>query len=92
MLSNQSGSNRGYVGFSVSYAGTGSARSPLMTGKLKTTGAGGAGGAWQLPGSVSLDPASAPGWQLLKVTLTPGGSRNESFELYNLYLDPNARD
>ncbi len=92
MVSNQSGSNRGYIGFSVSYAGTSSARHPLMTGKLKTTGNDGASGAWELADSVALDPASAPGWQLMKITLTPGGSRNENFELYNLYLDPNARD
>lgn len=92
MISNHSGSDRGYVGLAVSYAGTPSAGNPQTTGKLRTTGSDGASGAWQPSDSVALDPAGAPGWQLMKITLTPGGSRDDNFELYDLYLDPNARD
>ena len=92
MVSNRTGSDHGYVAVSVSYAGTGSARNPQTTGKLATTGGDGANGAWQPSDAVALDPASTPGWQLLRITLTPGGSRFGKFDLYDLYLDPNARD
>lgn len=91
MVRNLSGSNRGSVDFSVSYAGTSTANDPQQTGKLKTTGAEGANGDWQPSAAVALDPSSAPGWQLMQIVLTQGGSKKDNLEVSNLYLDPNAR-
>ncbi len=90
MMRNFSGSNGGSVGFSVSYAGTSTANSPLQTGTFKTTGAAGGAGAWFLSDPADLDPSTTSGWQLMKVTLTANGPKE--FQVYNLYLDPAMRD
>ena len=86
MVSNLSGSNGGKVGFSVSYAGTSSATSPVQTGTFKTTGNQGVSGGWMLSDPVALAPSSNSGWQPMQITLT--GSGPKDFAVYNLYLDP----
>ena len=86
MVSNISGSNGGKVGFSVSYAGTSSATSPVQTGTFKTSGNQGVSGGWELSDPVALEPSSIAGWQPMQITLTPSGPKE--FEVYNLYLDP----
>jgi hypothetical protein len=90
MVANLSGSNGGNVAFSVSYAGTSSATSPLQTGTFKTTGNGGVNGSFLLSGSVALDPSSASGWQPMQITLAPSGPKKSEFQVYNLYLDPRS--
>jgi hypothetical protein len=89
MVSNLSGSNGATVDFSVSYAGTSSATSPLQTGTFKTTGYEGVSGGWERSDPVALQPSSSPGWQPMQITLTPSGPKN--FEVYNLYVDPRAK-
>ena len=91
MVSNQSGSNRGLVAFSVSYAGTSSETNPRLTGTVKTTGVRGADGGWELSDPLALEPRRAPGWQPMQITLTARGQKTTDFQLYNLYVDPNAR-
>ena len=86
MVANLSGSNGSNVGFSVSYAGTSSATTPVQTGTFSTTGSTGVAGAWQLSGSVPLAPSSTPGWQPMKIVLTPSGGKE--YAIYNLQLDP----
>jgi len=86
MVSNLSGSNGGNVGFSVSYAGTSSATTPVQTGTFKTTGNQGVSGGWELSDPVALAPSSSAGWQPMQITLTPSGSKD--FAVYDLYLDP----
>jgi hypothetical protein len=90
MIRDVSDSNGGNVGFSVSYAGTSTASSPLQTGSFKTTGAAGIAGNWLLSAPADLDPSTSPGWQLMQITLTANGSKE--FQAYNLYLDPMMRD
>jgi hypothetical protein len=91
MVRNLSGSNGGNVSFSVSYAGTTSANSPLQTGTFKTTGNQGVGGGWELSDPVALEPSTNSGWQPMQITLTPSGPAKASFEVYNLYVDPRAK-
>ncbi|HUO70895.1 MAG TPA: hypothetical protein VMU39_08970 [Solirubrobacteraceae bacterium] len=86
MVSNLSGSNGGKVGFSVSYAGTSSATSPVQTGTFKTTGNQGVSGGWELSDPVALAPSSSAGWQPMQITLTASGPKE--LAVYNLYLDP----
>ena len=86
MVSNLSGSNGGKVGFSVSYAGTSSATTPVQTGTFKTTGNQGVSGGWGLSDPVALAPGSNAGWQPMQITLT--GSGPKDFAVYNLNLDP----
>lgn len=90
MIRNVSGSNGGGVGFSVSYAGTSTANSPLQTGTFKTTGSSGVAGHWFLSAPADLDPSASAGWQLMQITLTADGPKE--FQAYNLYLDPMMRD
>lgn len=90
MIRDVSDSNGGSVGFSVSYAGTSTANSPLQTGSFKTTGSAGVAGNWFLSAPADLDPSTSPGWQLMQITLTANGSKE--FQVYNLYLDPMMRD
>ncbi len=92
MIRTLSGSNRGDVDFSVAYVGRGTANDLQQTGSLKTTGPQGARGAWQASDMVALDPSSAAGWQLMRITLTSRGRGNDDYELYNLYVDPQQRD
>lgn len=89
MIRAASGSNGGRVGFSVSYAGTSTADAPLQTGTFKTTGSPGAAAGWMLSDPANLDPSSAPGWQLMRITLSAGGPKG--FQVYNLYNDPRMR-
>ena len=91
MVSNLSGSNGGNVGFSVSYAGTSSAATPQQTGTFKTTGNEGVGGGWLLSQPAALQPGSSPGWQPMRITLTPSGPKKADFRIYNLYVDPRCR-
>ncbi len=91
MIDNLSGSNGGAVNFSVSYAGTSSANSPMQTGKFKTTGNQGVGGGWELSDPVALAPSSIAGWQPMQITLTPSGTKTANVEVYNLYVDPRAK-
>ena len=88
MVNNTVGNNGGTVSFSVSYAGTSSATTPLKTGTFKTTGKVGVSGNWALTDPVNLAPSSTPGWQPMQVTLAPSGSSKADFRIYNLYLDP----
>jgi hypothetical protein len=90
MVRNASGSNGGSVGFSVSYAGTSTADAPLQTGTFKTTGSQGADDGWMLSEPANLDPSSAPGWQLMQITLSANGPKE--FQAYNLYNDPKGRE
>ena len=90
MIRDVSDSNGGSVGFSVSYAGTSTANSPLQTGSFKTTGSAGVAGNWFLSAPADLDPSTSPGWQVMQITLTANGSKE--FQAYNLYLDPMMRD
>jgi hypothetical protein len=90
MIRDVSDSNGGSVGFSVSYAGTSTANSPLQTGSFKTTGSAGIAGNWFLSAPAALDPSTSPGWQVMQITLTANGSKE--FQAYNLYLDPMMRD
>jgi hypothetical protein len=90
MIRDVSDSNGGSVGFSVSYAGTSTANSPLQTGSFKTTGSAGIAGNWFLSAPADLDPSTSPGWQVMQITLTANGSKE--FQAYNLYLDPMMRD
>ncbi len=91
MVDNLTGSNGGSVAFSVSYAGTSSAGSPLQTGSFKTAGNTGVNGGWELSDPQALDPSSAPGWQLMRITLTPQGPKKGDFQVYDLYADPQMR-
>ena len=91
MVRNLSGSNGGNVSFSVSYAGTPSALAPDQTGKFKTTSSQGVSGDWMLSASVALQPAAVPGWQPMRIVLTPNGSQKSDFQIYNLYVDPRMR-
>jgi hypothetical protein len=88
MVSNVSGSNGGKVGFGVSYAGTATAADPQQTGTFKTTGNQGVSGGWLLSQPADLQPASAPGWQPMHITLSPSGSKKADFHIYKLYVDP----
>jgi hypothetical protein len=88
MIRTVSGSNGGSVGFSVSYAGTGTASAPLQTGTFKTAGSDGVAGDWALSDPANLDPSTTPGWQLMRITLT---ASVKEFQVYNLYNDPMMR-
>jgi hypothetical protein len=90
MIRNVSGSSGGSVGFSVSYAGTSTANSPLQTGSFKTPGSAGVASDWFLSAPADLDPSASTGWQLMQITLTADGPKE--FQAYNLYLDPMMRD
>jgi hypothetical protein len=89
MIRNVSGSNGGSVGFSVSYAGTGTATAPVQTGTFKTTGSAGVAGDWAPSDPANLDPSTTPDWQLMRITLTATGPKE--FQVYNLYNDPMMR-
>lgn len=89
MIRNVSGSNGGSVGFSVSYAGTSTANAPLQTGTFKTTSSAGVAGDWALSDPADLDPSTAPGWQLMRITLAATGPKE--LQVYNLYNDPMMR-
>jgi hypothetical protein len=83
MVRNVVGSEGVY--FYVSYAGTKSATTPKNIGQVHGTGT-----AWTLSGRVNMQPENTAGWQLVKISLVPGGKTSD-FQIYNLYVDPYKR-
>jgi hypothetical protein len=73
------------VQFAVSYAGTKTATAPKTTGQIH-----GQGTAWTLSQTANMQPYNVTGWQLVNITLTPGGTHSD-FQVYNLYVDPKMR-
>jgi len=73
------------VYFNVSYLGTASWLTPKNTGQVH-----GSGTAWTPVTPVNMQPYGVEGWQIVKLTLVPGGTKSD-FQLYNLYIDPYVR-
>jgi hypothetical protein len=73
------------VFFYVSYLGTASWENPKNTGQVH-----GSGSAWTPVTPVNMQPYGVEGWQVVKLTLVPGGTKSD-FQLYNLYIDPYVR-
>ena len=73
------------VYLNVSYEGTTTWNKPKNTGQVH-----GSGTAWTLSTPVTLQPENVTGWQVLRLTLVPGGTKSD-FQLYNLYIDPYKR-
>ena len=73
------------VSFYVSYLGTSSWETPKNTGQVH-----GSGTAWTPVTPVNMQPYGVEGWQVVKLTLVPGGTKSD-FQLYNLYIDPYVR-
>ena len=40
---------------------------------------------------VDLQPSAVPGWQPMRIVLTPSGAKKSEFQIYNLYVDPRMR-
>jgi hypothetical protein len=78
-----SGSQGVYL--NVSYEGTATWEKPKNTGQVH-----GNGTAWTLSTPVNLQPENVTGWQILRLTLVPGGTKSD-FQLSNLYIDPYKR-
>jgi len=78
-----SGSEGVYL--NVSYEGTTTWNKPKNTGQVH-----GKGTEWTLSTPVNLQPENVTGWQILRLTLAPGGTKSD-FQLYNLYIDPYSR-
>jgi hypothetical protein len=78
-----SGSQGVYL--NVSYEGTATWNKPKNTGQVH-----GNGNEWTLSTPVNLQPENVTGWQILRLTLVPGGTKSD-FQLYNLYIDPYRR-
>lgn len=73
------------ISFRVSYGSTNSWTNPHETGHVHGNLTN-----WSLSDSVNLQPANTAGWQIVRLTLVPGGSHSE-FQVYNLQLDPYAK-
>ena len=73
------------VSFNVSYLGTSTWETPKNTGQVH-----GSGTAWTPVTPVNMQPYGVEGWQVVKLTLVPGGTKSD-FQLYNLYIDPYVR-
>jgi hypothetical protein len=73
------------LSFRVSYANTNSWTNPHETGHVHGNLTN-----WSLSDSVHLQPGNAAGWQIVRLTLVPGGAHSE-FQLYDLQLDPYAK-
>ena len=73
------------VSYNVSYLGTSSWETPKNTGQVHGTAT-----EWTLSGAVNMQPLNVAGWQVVKLTLVPGGNASD-FQLYNLYIDPYRR-
>jgi len=73
------------VYLNVSYEGTTTWNKPKNTGQVH-----GNGTEWTLSTPVNLQPENVTGWQILRLTLVPGGTKSD-FQLYNLYIDPYRR-
>ena len=56
-----------------------------MTGQLHANGT-----AWSPVTPVTMQPNSVEGWQIVKLTLIPGGSPS-GYQVYTLYVDPYVR-
>ena len=72
-------------GLNVSYEGTSTWEKPKNTGQFhgnKTE--------WTLSGVLNLQPEKVTGWQVVRLTLIPGGTKSD-FQPYNLYIDPYVR-
>ena len=70
------------VQFYVSYAGTNTWNTPQNTGQVH-----GKQTSWTLSDPVNVQPSNTPGWQLVRFTFVPGGTRSD-FQIYNFYVDP----
>ncbi len=73
------------VYLNVSYEGTTTWEKPKNTGQVH-----GNGTEWTLSTPVNLQPENVTGWQILRLTLVPGGTKSD-FQLYNLFIDPYKR-
>lgn len=73
------------VSFNVSYDGKPNWQKPQNTGQVRGNGNG-----WTLSNTVNTQPFNEPGWQLVRITLIPGG-KNSDFQVDNFYIDPYAR-
>jgi hypothetical protein len=73
------------VQFNVSYEGKPNWKKPQNTGQVH-----GNGTEWTLSNTVNTQPFNENGWQLLKITLIPGGKTSD-FQVDNFYIDPYAR-
>ena len=83
MVRNVTGAEGVYL--NVSYEGTGTENKPKNTGQFhgnKTE--------WTLSGNMNLQPEKVTGWQVVRLTLVPGGTKSD-FQTYNLYIDPYVR-
>ena len=78
-----SGSQGVYL--NVSYEGTTTWNKPKNTGQFH-----GNNTEWTLSGSLNLQPENVTGWQVLSITLVPGGTKSD-FQTYNFYIDPYVR-
>lgn len=70
------------VYFHVSYLNTKTWDKPKNTGQVHGTGK-----AWTLSGAVNLQPYKTAGWQQVRFTFIPGGTKSD-FQLYDFYVDP----
>jgi hypothetical protein len=73
------------VYFYVSYQGTKTWNTPKNTGQVH-----GNGTDWTLATPVNMQPPKVAGWQVVRLTLIPGGKTSD-FQLYDLYIDPYSR-
>jgi hypothetical protein len=73
------------VFFYVSYLGTSTWDKPKNTGQFH-----GDGTSWTLADPINLQPYNVAGYQTVKFTLKPGGTKSR-FQVYNLYVDPRLR-
>lgn len=70
------------VGFFVTYAGQKGWNTPQNSGQVH-----GQQTSWTLSDPVNVQPSSAPGWQLVRFGLVPGGKSSE-FQIYDFDVDP----
>lgn len=69
----------------VAYAGTKTEITAQNTGQVH-----GQHTAWTLSNPFNIHPGNLPGWQLVRFTLVPGGTRSD-FQVYDFYVDPHLR-
>jgi len=73
------------VYLNVSYEGTATWNKPKNTGQVH-----GNNTEWTLSTPVNMQPENVEGWQVVRLTLVPGGTKSD-FQLSNLYIDPYVR-
>lgn len=73
------------VFFYVAYEGTSTWSTPKNTGHFHGTGT-----SWSLSGNINLQPNNTTGWQIVRFTYIPGGTKSD-FQLYNFLVDPRCR-